>query len=144
MQLSDFHTGRPSVKFTEITTREFPTVEGEIVEEPELVPDKFGGPNDKCLVLVIKGNDTVERTLFLRKQQLGTVGDAVAEAGTSEIERGWRPKSLPRAVRSRRRCTARTTPSQARSGAPSWSSPSRQRNPPATGSANRQLSPRHP
>lgn len=89
MQLSDFHTGRPAVKFTEITTREFPTVEGEIIEEPELGPHKFGtGPNDKCLTLVIKGKDTVIRTLFARKQQLGTIGDAVAEAGTAEIERG--------------------------------------------------------
>jgi hypothetical protein len=89
MQLSDFHTGRPAVKFTEITTREFPTVEGEIIEEPELVPDKFGtGSNDKCLVLTIEGEDTVVRTLFARKQQLGTIGDAVAEAGTTEIERG--------------------------------------------------------
>ena len=46
-------------------------VDGVIVEEPELQPDKYGGPGDKVLVLSIRDDDGEIKRLYARKQQLG-------------------------------------------------------------------------
>ena len=86
MKVNEFHTSSPAVKFTEIGDR----VAGVIVDQPELLPDKYGGPGDKVLALTILDADGVERRLYARKQMLGTIGQAVVDADVDEIECGGR------------------------------------------------------
>jgi hypothetical protein len=86
MKVNEFYTERPTVKFTDIGDR----VDGMIVDEPELEPDKFGTASDQVLVLAIRDEDGVVRRLYARKQMLGSIGQAVANAGVDEIECGGR------------------------------------------------------
>jgi hypothetical protein len=79
MKISEFSNRRPSAKFSTLGDR----VEGIIVEEPELQPDKFGNPGDKVLVLVLE-----RQTVFARRQMLHAIGDAVSNASVDEIECG--------------------------------------------------------
>jgi hypothetical protein len=76
------------VAFTEIGSRENPTVAGFIDGQPELGPDRYGGPDDVCMRISIREKDGVVKTLFCRRQLLSTVADAVLAAGTNEIEEG--------------------------------------------------------
>jgi hypothetical protein len=85
MKISDFHTSQPSVKFAELGD----TVDGAIVEQPELQPDKYS-PGDQCLVLVIHDGDNVTKRLYARKQMLTAIAQAVTDADVDEIECGGR------------------------------------------------------
>lgn len=87
MKLTEFFTDRPPVKFTDIGD----SISGIIVDEPELQPDKYGLAGEKVLVLAIRDkSDGAVRRLFARKQMLGAIGQAVADADVDEIESGGR------------------------------------------------------
>jgi hypothetical protein len=83
MKISEFATARPVFKFNTIGDR----LEGVIVEQPELQPDKFGDPGDKQLLLVVR-DDHGEWRLYARKQMLDTIAGAVVAAEVDEIEDG--------------------------------------------------------
>lgn len=89
MKLSEFHnTNRRTVAFDQIGDRQHPAVKGIIDEPPELVPDKFGGEGDRCMVLHIRDETGGLRTLYARRQLLTTIGEAVLDSGTDEIDQG--------------------------------------------------------
>lgn len=83
MKVSEFANSRPVFKFTAIGDR----LEGVIVEQPELQPDKFGDPGDKQLLLVVRDNHS-EWRLYARKQMLDAIAGAVMAADVDEIEDG--------------------------------------------------------
>jgi hypothetical protein len=83
MKVSEFANPRPVFKFTTIGDR----LEGVIVEQPELQPDKFGEPGDKQLLLVVR-DDHSEWRLYARKQMLDKIAGAVVAADVDEIANG--------------------------------------------------------
>jgi hypothetical protein len=85
MKVSEFARSRQVFKFTTIGDR----LEGVIVEQPELQPDKFGDPGDKQLLIVVRDNRG-EWRLYARKQMLDAIAGAVVEADADEIEDGGR------------------------------------------------------
>jgi hypothetical protein len=88
MRVSEFSTGGSSVKFQNIGDK----VDGTIVDEPELAPDKYSsdGTGKVLILTILEGVDGEPRKLFARKQLLTSIGNAVVEAGTDEIENGGR------------------------------------------------------
>ena len=85
MKVSEFHATQPAVKFTVLGDN----VDGTIVDEPELAPDKYGSPGDQVLVLAIHDGDETKR-LYARQQMLTAIAQAVADANVDEIEAGGR------------------------------------------------------
>jgi hypothetical protein len=85
MKVSEFTRSRPVFKFAAIGDR----LEGVIVEQPELQPDKFGDPGDKQLLIVVR-DDRGEFRLYARRQMLDAIAGAVIEADADEIEDGGR------------------------------------------------------
>jgi hypothetical protein len=85
VKISEFYSPQPSVKFEKLGD----CVDGPVVEQPELAPDKYS-PGDQVLVLVIHDGDDVTKRLYARKQLLGAIAQAVADAGVDEIECGGR------------------------------------------------------
>jgi hypothetical protein len=83
VKVSEFANPRPVFKFTTIGDR----LEGVIVEQPQLQPDKFGGPDDKQLLLVVR-DDRSEWRLYARTQMLNTIAGAIVAADVDEIEDG--------------------------------------------------------
>ena len=81
MKISEFHTTQPTVKFTELGD----FVDGTIVDEPAIEPDKYGTGDDKVLVLALLEEDATRR-LYARKQMLAAIAQAVDDAGVGEIE----------------------------------------------------------
>ena len=83
VNVNEFHKPRPVFKYEKIGDR----LEGPIVDQPELQPDKFGDPGDKQLLLALQMGDTTFRD-YSRNQKLQAVGEAVVEADATEIEDG--------------------------------------------------------
>ncbi len=83
VNVADFHNPRPVFKFDKVGAR----LEGTIVDQPELQPDRFGEAGDKQLLIVVQMGDTTWRW-YARKQALTAVGEAVVAADVTEIEDG--------------------------------------------------------
>ena len=81
MKVSEFHSPQPTVKFAAVGDY----VDGPIVDEPELAPDKYS-PGDQVLVLAIHDVDDLTKRLYARKQMAGAIAQAVADADADEIE----------------------------------------------------------
>jgi len=84
VNINEFSSGAPAVKFAAIGDG----VAGTITEAPELVPDKYANDGNGQVLVLVLSTDDGERTLYARKQQLGTIGDAVRESDVDEIDVG--------------------------------------------------------